>query len=142
MRRGLGGQRDPTTISAESAHSAMNARSPVAAERGTAPQDRADAVKKSSVKNVLVVDVDGTSVKILATGQNERRSFPSGPKLTPKRMVSEVEKLAGDWMYEVVSIGYRGLEILLKTKLALLNNRRMLCPARTRLTVSSHRSIE
>src|SRR5262249_26390073 len=56
----------------------------------------------------LVVDIGGTSVKILATGQKERRSFPSGPTLTPKRMVSEVVKLAGDWTYEVVSIGYPG----------------------------------
>jgi len=57
---------------------------------------------------VLVVDVGGTSVKILATGQHERRAFASGPTLTPKRMVSEVKKLAGDWKYDVVSIGYPG----------------------------------
>jgi polyphosphate glucokinase len=56
----------------------------------------------------LVVDVGGTSVKILATGQNEHRSFPSGPTLTPRRMVSGVKKLAGDWTYAVVSIGYPG----------------------------------
>jgi hypothetical protein len=48
---------------------------------------------KSSAKNVLVIDVGGTSVKILATGQSERRSFLSGPTLTPGRMVSEVKKL-------------------------------------------------
>jgi polyphosphate glucokinase len=36
---------------------------------------------KASVKNVLVIDVGGTSVKILATGQSERRSFSSGPTL-------------------------------------------------------------
>ena len=41
-------------------------------------------------------------------GKSERRSFPSGPTLTPKRMVSEVKKLAGDWTYDVVSIGYPG----------------------------------
>jgi polyphosphate glucokinase len=69
---------------------------------------RADVPKKSSVKNVLVVDVGGTSVKILATGQDDHRSFPSGPTLTPKRMVSEVKKLAADWTYEVVSVGYPG----------------------------------
>jgi polyphosphate glucokinase len=64
--------------------------------------------KKVSIKNVLVVDVGGTSVKILATGQTERRSFPSGPTLTPRRMVSEVKKLARGWTYDVVSIGYPG----------------------------------
>ena len=35
--------------------------------------------------NVLVVDVGGTHVKILATGQKQPREFPSGPKLTPNR---------------------------------------------------------
>jgi polyphosphate glucokinase len=58
--------------------------------------------------NVLVVDVGGTSVKILATGQDERRKFPSGPKLTPEEMISGVKELAQGWKYEVVSIGYPG----------------------------------
>jgi polyphosphate glucokinase len=61
-----------------------------------------------SFKKVLVIDVGGTSVKFLATGQTEVRSFRSGPKLTPERMVAEVKKLAGDWRYEVVSVGYPG----------------------------------
>jgi hypothetical protein len=56
-----------------------------------------------------VIDVGGTSVKILATGQSERRSFSSGPTLTPRRMISEMKKLAGDWGYDVASIGYPGL---------------------------------
>jgi polyphosphate glucokinase len=80
----------------------------LATKRGTVRPGRARVAKKSAVKHVLVVDVGGTSVKILATGQNERRSFPSGPTLTPKRMVSGVKKLATDWMYDVVSIGYPG----------------------------------
>src|SRR3954469_4954682 len=61
--------------------------------------------------NVLVIDVGGTHVKILATAQKERREFGSGPKLTPKRMVASVKKLAGDWKYDAVSIGYPGLVI-------------------------------
>ena len=61
-----------------------------------------------SGKNVLVVDVGGTSVKILASRQTEIRSFRSGPTLTPARMVSAVKRLAADWTYEVVSIGYPG----------------------------------
>jgi polyphosphate glucokinase len=63
---------------------------------------------RSSAKQVLVVDVGGSSVKILASGHSERRSFPSGPKLTAKQMVSGVKKLAADWSYDVVSIGYPG----------------------------------
>ena len=66
------------------------------------------AGRRNRVKRVLVVDVGGTSVKILATGQSESRSFPSGPKLTPKLMVARVIKLAADWTYDVVSIGYPG----------------------------------
>lgn len=57
---------------------------------------------------VLVVDVGGTNVKILATGQSEHRRFPSGPTLTPRQMVSKVKELARDWEYEVVSLGYPG----------------------------------
>jgi polyphosphate glucokinase len=56
--------------------------------------------------NVLVVDVGGTHVKILATGQEEHRAFPSGPALTAEQMVIGVKALAGDWLYDAVSIGY------------------------------------
>src|SRR5947208_13709875 len=58
--------------------------------------------------NVLVVDVGGTHVKILATGQKAHRQFDSGPKLKPGRMVAGVRKLASDWKYDAVSIGYPG----------------------------------
>ncbi len=57
---------------------------------------------------ILTIDVGGTNVKILATGQKDRQKFPSGPTLTPSLMVSTVKKLAHDWEYEVVSIGYPG----------------------------------
>jgi polyphosphate glucokinase len=58
--------------------------------------------------NVLVIDVGGTHVKILATGQTERREFESGPAMTPAEMVAGVLKAAEGWAYEVVSIGYPG----------------------------------
>jgi polyphosphate glucokinase len=58
--------------------------------------------------NVLVVDVGGTHVKILATGQTEHRRFASGPKLTAEQMVAGVQGLVGDWRYDVVTIGYPG----------------------------------
>jgi polyphosphate glucokinase len=54
------------------------------------------------------VDIGGTSVKVLASGHQTHRSFPSGPKMTPKEMVSGVKKLAADWAYDAVSIGYPG----------------------------------
>jgi len=64
--------------------------------------------RNSLIKRVLVVDIGGTSVKILASGHQLHRSFPSGPKMTPKEMVSGVKKLAADWAYDAVSIGYPG----------------------------------
>ena len=58
--------------------------------------------------NVLAVDVGGTHVKILATGQDESREFPSGPTLTPRQMAAGVKKLAGNWKYDAVAMGYPG----------------------------------
>jgi polyphosphate glucokinase len=69
------------------------------------------AMKAASkpVLNVLVIDVGGTGVKMLATGQQERRRFDSGKEMTPRKMVEGVKKLAKDWKYDVVAIGYPGL---------------------------------
>jgi polyphosphate glucokinase len=60
---------------------------------------------------ILVVDVGGTHVKILATGQQERREMDSGPTLTAEQMVQGVVQLADGWDYGVVSIGYPGLVV-------------------------------
>jgi len=57
---------------------------------------------------VLVIDIGGTNVKFLATGQKTPRKFPSGRSLTPRRMVAGVKKLVGDWKYDAVAIGYPG----------------------------------
>jgi polyphosphate glucokinase len=60
------------------------------------------------IVKVLAIDIGGTNVKILASSQDVRQKFPSGPTLTPSKMVSTVKKLARDWEYDVVSIGYPG----------------------------------
>jgi polyphosphate glucokinase len=65
---------------------------------------------------VLVIDIGGTHVKILATGHDERREFESGPGLTVRQMVSGVKRLAKGWQYDAVSIGYPGL--VLKGRIA------------------------
>jgi polyphosphate glucokinase len=57
---------------------------------------------------VLVVDVGGTHVKVLVTGEKELRQFDSGPALTAKEMVAGVGRVAADWKYDAVSIGYPG----------------------------------
>lgn len=58
--------------------------------------------------NVLVVDIGGNNIKVLATGETERRKSPSGPSLTPRQMVASVKAMTKDWQYQVVSIGYPG----------------------------------
>ncbi len=57
---------------------------------------------------ILVIDVGGTHVKILATGQKESRKIDSGPKMTARLMVQAVKKLAKDWPYDTVALGYPG----------------------------------
>ena len=57
-------------------------------------------------KNVLVVDVGGTHVKLkAATGNGERRVFSSGRRLTAQKAVDGIKQLAGDWKYDAVTIG-------------------------------------
>ncbi len=64
--------------------------------------------KEKNVSKILVIDIGGTNVKILATGQKEVRKIPSGATLTPARMVAEVKKNSADWEYEAISIGFPG----------------------------------
>jgi polyphosphate glucokinase len=57
---------------------------------------------------VLAIDIGGTHVKILATGQSEKRAIDSSPELTARDMVAGVKKLAQGWDYDAVSIGFPG----------------------------------
>ena len=65
--------------------------------------------REGHVGRILVVDVGGSHVKVLASGRREPRKFVSGPTMTPRQMVAGVEKLARGWKYDVVSMGYPGL---------------------------------
>ena len=57
---------------------------------------------------VLVIDVGGTHVKVLASGHKRHLEIPSGPDMTAKKMVDEVRKATAGWKYDAVSIGYPG----------------------------------
>lgn len=61
--------------------------------------------------NVLAIDIGGSHVKFLATGQVEARKFRSGSKMNAQQMVSGVKAGTIDWIYDVVSIGYPGLAL-------------------------------
>jgi polyphosphate glucokinase len=57
---------------------------------------------------ILVIDIGGTNIKVLATGHRIPRKIPSGPKMTPKKMTKMVQEAVADWEYDAVSIGYPG----------------------------------
>jgi predicted NBD/HSP70 family sugar kinase len=61
-----------------------------------------------SSRKILVVDIGGTHVKLLATGHKQRIEIPSGPELTPQKMVAAIRKTIGAWKFDAVSIGYPG----------------------------------
>jgi polyphosphate glucokinase len=58
---------------------------------------------------VLAIDVGGSRVKLLLSGELEPRRFASGRDLTPGKMVAEVKALARQWRYDCVSLGLPGV---------------------------------
>lgn len=61
-----------------------------------------------AARNVLAIDIGGTHVKLLATGEKDPRKIPSGPTLTARAMVAKVKAAVKDWDFDVISIGYPG----------------------------------
>jgi len=57
------------------------------------------------VQPVLVIDVGGTHVKVLASGVEEPRRIDSGPTLHAEVMTKAVIPLVADWTWDAVSIG-------------------------------------
>ena len=62
----------------------------------------------SKSPKTLVVDVGGTNVKLLATGQREPLKIPSGPTLTAKKMVRVVKEAVRTWEFDRITLGYPG----------------------------------
>jgi polyphosphate glucokinase len=56
-------------------------------------------------KRILVIDVGGTHVKLMISRQKKRK-FKSGPKMTPREMVTQVKEELEDWKYDAISIGF------------------------------------
>ncbi len=73
------------------------------------PPEPAPPAEKSKPTKLLVLDIGGTKVKALATGQVEPRKKASGKNLTPAKMIEIVKELTSDWEYEAISLGYPGL---------------------------------
>jgi len=68
-----------------------------------------ERASKKSPPRVLAVDIGGSGVKVLVSGQTEPRRRRSGKTLTPSKLIKIVHELTGDWEYDAVSIGYPGL---------------------------------
>jgi len=74
----------------------------------SSPRRKRAAKKPSGAVRALVIDIGGTKVKLLSSGETEPRRVSSGKRMTPAKMVDAVRELATDWKYDVVSIGYPG----------------------------------
>lgn len=72
------------------------------------PPFRQCALLDCSAMRILVIDVGGTHVKLLATGRRTPIRLPSGPDLTPAAMVKAVKAAAAAWQYDAVAVGYPG----------------------------------
>ena len=57
------------------------------------------------MKKILVIDVGGTHVKMMIS-RKKKRKFKSGPKLTPREMVTEVNEEVEDWTFDAISMGF------------------------------------
>ncbi|WP_156817181.1 ROK family protein [Rubritalea marina] len=59
----------------------------------------------SNSRPTLVIDIGGSNIKLLATGQEKRIKIPSDPDLHPQQLVDQVKEATHEWTYEVISIG-------------------------------------
>jgi polyphosphate glucokinase len=91
------------------ATSAEHAPKDESVRANAAPEAPVAAPAPVAPASILTIDIGGTKVKILATGQTEPRKAPTGKDFTPSRLVETVRTLAHEWDYEAVTIGYPGL---------------------------------
>ena len=56
-------------------------------------------------RKILVIDIGGSNVKLMVS-RREKRKFKSGPKLTPREMIAQINPLVCDWKFDAISMGY------------------------------------
>jgi polyphosphate glucokinase len=66
------------------------------------------AERKKNGRKILVIDIGGTHVKVLDTGERVERKILSGPTMTPAKMAKDVKEMTKDWQYDVIAMGYPG----------------------------------
>jgi predicted NBD/HSP70 family sugar kinase len=60
------------------------------------------------MRRVLVIDVGGTHVKVLASGRRTPVKIDSGHEMTAAKMVAAVKEATVGWKFNVITIGYPG----------------------------------
>ncbi|PYK04718.1 MAG: ROK family protein [Verrucomicrobia bacterium] len=56
-------------------------------------------------RKILVIDIGGSNVKLMIS-RSGKRKFKSGPHLTPREMVAQIEPLVSDWKFDAISMGF------------------------------------
>jgi polyphosphate glucokinase len=69
---------------------------------------RSSKPQRKKPQSILVIDVGGTNVKLLMTGQKDSVKIPSGPSMTAAKMVRAVKNATRSWKYDAIAIGYPG----------------------------------
>src|SRR5688572_9118659 len=67
--------------------------------------------RNNASQRILMVDVGGTNVKCMATGQEGLVKIPTGPGFTPQKLMRELLKETKEWRYDAVTIGYPGVVV-------------------------------
>lgn len=93
---------DNSAASGRNRRPRRSARLKKPADSGSAPG------KGRPPTSILVVDVGGSRMKMLASGQTEPRRRLTGPEMTPQALVTAVQEMTSDWEYEAISLGYPG----------------------------------
>jgi len=60
-------------------------------------------------RRILAIDVGGTSLKMLVSGEHEPVKIASGKNMTPRLLVDSVTEATRHWQCDAISIGYPGL---------------------------------
>ena len=58
---------------------------------------------------ILMIDIGGSNVKMMVSGEEEMRKFPSGRELTAQQMVDGVKAATSDWSFDAITLGFPGL---------------------------------
>jgi polyphosphate glucokinase len=59
--------------------------------------------------NILVIDVGGHNIKVADSNHTEPLKLPSGPQMSPEKMVADVKAATAGWNPTAISIGYPGI---------------------------------